>query len=427
MKLLKKAIFHLVKNNAFYMPMNLHQFDNINVSTDPGVQVDVKEFYDRHLIAVARPNLVHDQFGQKRDIPQGNGKVIEFRRYEPLPKALTPLQEGVTPKGTKIAFTRLTAEVKQYGAYIETSDIIQMVTIDNIKTENNKALGAQAGETLDTVTREIINAGTCVLYSPDTQSSTTPTIINDRSQITENCPLTIRDIKLASRFLKVNKASKINGSYVAIIHPDQAFNIKNDPKFEEWTKYTTSDKLFAGEIGMIDGVRFVETTEAKIWKGADLTAAARNLTVASISGKVITVDEAITSTEAAALADRKIIIANQLYTITSATAGEAGAAKITIKETAGEGIVDGAVVYPGEGGKEGKAVYSTLVIGENAYGVTELEGGGLQMIAKGLGEGNDPLNQRATQGWKATKTAEILTQTFMVRIESGSEFDTDAN
>ena len=43
----------------------------------------------------AEPKLVHEQFGQRRNIPQGRGKTIEFRKFSQLPKALTPLTEGV--------------------------------------------------------------------------------------------------------------------------------------------------------------------------------------------------------------------------------------------------------------------------------------------------------------------------------------------
>lgn len=59
----------------------------------------------------------------------------------------------------------------------------------------------------------------------------------------------------------------------------------------------------------------------------------------------------------------------------------------------------------------------------------EVEGGGLQTIVKQLGSGGtaDPLNQRASAGWKAIKTAEILSDEFMVRIESSSSFSAAAN
>ena len=65
-------------------------------------------------------------------------------------------------------------------------------------------------------------------------------------------------------------------------------------------------------------------------------------------------------------------------------------------------------------------MFSTLVLGKNAYGVTEVTGGGLQTIVKPLGAGEDPLNQRSTVGWKGILTAKILLEQNMVRIESVS-------
>lgn len=70
-------------------------------------------------------------------------------------------------------------------------------------------------------------------------------------------------------------------------------------------------------------------------------------------------------------------------------------------------------------------MYSTLILGADAYGVTEITGGGLQHIVKQLGSAGtaDPLNQRATAGWKATKVAERLVEPYMVRIETTSTFN----
>ena len=54
-----------------------------------------------------------------------------------------------------------------------------------------------------------------------------------------------------------------------------------------------------------------------------------------------------------------------------------------------------------------------------------MTGGGLEFIVKQLGSSGtaDPLNQRATAGWKAIKTAEILVDQYMVRIETTSTFN----
>ena len=68
-------------------------------------------------------------------------------------------------------------------------------------------------------------------------------------------------------------------------------------------------------------------------------------------------------------------------------------------------------------------------MGANAYGVTEITGGGLQTIIKQKGSAGtaDPLDQRSSIGWKAIKTAEILIDAYLVRIESKSDFDIENN
>ena len=72
-------------------------------------------------------------------------------------------------------------------------------------------------------------------------------------------------------------------------------------------------------------------------------------------------------------------------------------------------------------------VYSTLVIGKDAYKTLEIEGEGMQTIIKPLGSGgtSDPLNQRATQGWKTTHGIVITGETCMVRVESTAAINTE--
>lgn len=68
----------------------------------------------------------------------------------------------------------------------------------------------------------------------------------------------------------------------------------------------------------------------------------------------------------------------------------------------------------------GGGKFATLILGDGAYGVTEITGGGLQTIVKQKGSAGtgDPLDQRSSVGWKAIKTAERLVEQYMVRIES---------
>ena len=156
----------------------------------------------------------------------------------------------------------------------------------------------------------------------------------------------MKAVRAAVRTLKRQNAETIDGSFVGIIHPDVAFDLMSDPTWVEWHKYTDNDAMFTNEIGKIANVRFVETTEAKIFEDA----------------------------------------------------GGASSAKFDI--------------------------YSTLIIAKNAYGTTNIEGGGLELITKQKGSAGtaDPLDQRSTIGWKATKTAERLVEDYMVRIETACSY-----
>lgn len=351
---MKKLIYMLMSLFGI-MGLNLQLFAelNPNATTDAGLSVENKTFYDMALIEEASPYLIHDQFGQKRPIPKNGGKKIEFRKYASLPKALTPLTEGVTPAGRKLSASAIEAEVSQYGDYICLTDVLDLTAIDNNVLEATKASGRQSGLTLDTITRNVLQSGTNVYYCPpvDADFKVTGAQPTDRSGLTAACKLTVRVVKRIAALLKAANAPKFNGKdYACIIHPYCAYDLTNDPKWEEPHKYCKPEEIFEGEIGRIAGVRFVETSEAAIYTGAENDC------------------------------------------------------------------------------PDGLAVFAPLFLADGAYGVTEITGGGLQTIIKQLGSAGtaDPLNQRSTVGWKAMKTAEILLEPYMYRVECCSEFSPDA-
>jgi len=416
--------------DLYLMPVVLNLFDgNTNTTLDPGLSDEMKTYYSMRLINLAEPELIHDQFGQKHPIPKNSGKTIEFRKYDSLPKALVPLTEGVTPAGQKLSMGVIRATIKQYGGYIELSDILELTAIDNNLVQATRLLASQAGRTSDTITREVLAGGTNVVYAGGAKDRSE--LVGGDATEANNKYLSVDDIRKAVRALKVMNAQKINGYFAGIIHPDTAYDLMSDKKWVDVKTYSDPDGIYEGEIGKIEGVRFVETTEAKIFHAPDLViadgsnAAVRDLTVKSASGKVITVNEALSTNQAAALTGREILVGSELMEVASAAAGAAGAATITVKDSPATTPAASAVIYPGEGGAKGRDVYSTLIVGADAYGVTELEGGGLQHIVKQLGSSGtaDPLNQRATAGWKLTKVAERLVEQYMVRIESASTFE----
>lgn len=399
-----------------------------------GLSQEMKTYYSDYLIDMAEPKLVHDQFGQKQPIPKNNGKIIEFRKYDPLPKALTPLTEGVTPDGQKLEMGVVSAEVKQYGGFVELSDILMLTAIDNNLVQATKLLGNQAGRTLDTITREVLCGGTNVQFA-EGQVTSRSALAGGKEE--GNHYLTVDAVRRAVRYLKKMNAETINGSYVGIIHPDTAYDLMSDPKWLNVKTYSDPEGIYQGEIGKIENVRFVESSEAKIFHAENLTEDSRNLTVDSYAlldaeGSVpaeggmgsiykLTVNETLTEADSARLVGALIQLGGETLSVSGVNAEESALYLANAPATAPS---KGDTVFPGEAGFEGCDVYATLIIGDNAYGTTEVSGGGLTHIVKQVGSAGtaDPLNQRASAGWKATKAAVRLVEPYMIRIETASTF-----
>lgn len=401
-----------------FKKLSLRIFDgnpNTQTTSSSGLSDEMKTFYSKYLIELVEPKLYHDQFGVKQDIPQNGGKVIEFRKWQPLPKAMTPLTEGVTPDGTPLNVTIVTAEVQQYGDYTTLADVLLLTMVDKGIVQATKLLGSQATRTLDTVTREVINGTTSVYHCPivvDGKEVDVPA----RHLLDETAVFTPDTAFVAKTELAAVNAPTIDDCYVAIVHPYVTYQIMRDYK-NEWVnvaQYSSPENYYKGEVGKIGGIRFVETSEAKYFYAENLTETTRNLTVktAVSNSTTVAVNEQLTAN---ALIERNVLIDGNKYTVVSNTDNS-----ITLDEAVTAAA--GETIYPGEAGAKGMTVFSTMIIGENAYGVTSVTGGGLQHIVKEPGSGgtSDPLNQRATAGWKAIKTAVRLNDEYMLRVESVS-------
>jgi N4-gp56 family major capsid protein len=320
-------------------------------TTRTQIPAEVNNFYDRTLLERAVALFVHTRWAQIRDIPKNVGtKTIKFRRYGNLTAATTPLQEGVTPTGSQLSVTDITATVAQYGDYVTVSDVLTWESEDAVLMEAAEIMGDQSGDTLDQLTRDILNAGTGAVYSGAGNTATADVAAGD--------VITLANLDSVIATLKANNAKKITrqvnastgyntspikAAFISIVHPVIAVRIRTlAVAASMWTpveKYASQSGVMEGEIGSYDDIRFIETNNAKVKTGQ------------------------------------------------------------------GTGNID---------------VYCTLVLAANAYGITRISGEALKNIIKPLGSGGtaDPLDQRATSGWKGTFVAKILNENFLQRIES---------
>lgn len=229
----------------------------INVTTQGSMNPTMKTFYDTSLLENAREQMVLQQFGRKQPL---HGNKVEWRKFNTFAKALTPLTEGVIPSGQTFGMTNIEAETTQHGDYVAVSDRLELEAYDDVIYGASEEMGVAGGETFETLTRNILVAGTSVAYAGGKDS---------RSALTNADVLTPDLVNKAQTWLKKNKAPKIDGSYVAIIHPSVAYDLRNSEEWKEYHKYNDVTPIFKGEIGELHGVRFIESNEAKIWKDGD--------------------------------------------------------------------------------------------------------------------------------------------------------------
>lgn len=388
---------------------------NTNTTGSEYLTPEMKTFYNTQLLQNARPELLYTRFAEKLPLPKNNGKTIEVRRMETFKKANTPLVEGVTPDGNTAHMLSMTASIKQYGDYTAVSDQLQREAIDPIISTITEEHGAQAGLTLNTVVRDIVSTGTSVMYAGGNTS---------RAALDGDDKLTSQLINRAATFLKKHNVPRINGKYIAFIHPSVAEDLRNDNGWLEAHKYAEPGSIFDGSIGELHNVVFYESTEQKIHCGKNLSAAARNLTLSAAANATdkVTVSQTLVEN---ALVGRLVLIGTGKYYVSANTTSQL-TLKNWLDHTQAASITadSGATVYPGEGGAAGVATYETLVFGAKAFASVDPTAEGLEMIVKGLGSGGteDPLNQRSTVGWKASLTAMNLYEERMVRIETGSSY-----
>jgi N4-gp56 family major capsid protein len=404
-------------------------FDNLNKSYSPGVAPSVVEYYERSLLENMKPEMVHNRDAQRRTLPEHNGKTVKFRRFTPFAAITEPLAEGVTPAGQTLTETAFTAMVKPYGGHVELTDEINFYLLDNMHQETAKLLGDQAALSLDTISRNALNAGMNVQYANGKTS---------RGALSATDKLTFAEIKTAVRNLKRKNVKPFaDGFYHAIVHPDVVHDLTADTMWVDVAKYQDKVKTERYELGTIYKVKFFESTNAMVFKAQTYiygTKASLTATAFDAATKCMTVSDSISEDDARAMTGLLVNVQITKSSVDSVTPMCIERVDATNKKvyfrwvpasTTDWTTANALKVVPYGGGASGAEVYSTLIYGENAFGTIELGGTGrnVQIIINAPGSSGalDPLAQRGTIAWKVKGFCTVILQDdFIVRLESGA-------
>ena len=240
---------------------NMQTTANLNSGTG-SVATKPAACYDKLLLEVLRQKqFVHEKLAQKRDMPKNYGDTIQFRRITKLQPKLTPLVEGVTPDSSTGGVTAISVSTKQYGDWMEFTDVVDFQMVDPIITEYVKEQGHQAAETLDIVMREVLNSGTNVFYAGGKTS---------RATLAAGDKFSIKDLRAIVRNFKKNHVRPaLGGNYVCMISPDTEYDLYDDAEFRAMMEIGNNNTpLINGEITRMYSTAFMTTVNAKQFTGA---------------------------------------------------------------------------------------------------------------------------------------------------------------
>jgi N4-gp56 family major capsid protein len=319
------------------------------------------------------PYLQLEKFGQTYAIPTNNTTTAKFRRYFMtgatgaagtgsgnffIPVATTPLVEGVTPSGTKLANQDYTVTLAQYGDYVTITDVVMDTHTDPVLSEAMDILGEQAALTVETLRFNVLKAGTNVFYGNNVAGRgnvITPISIADQRRVT-----TALNRQNAKKITSVVASSpdfntkSVEAAYVGICHPDMETDIRNMTGFKPVSDYGGHTSPWEGEIGSVEQVRYLTSTVFAPTPDVGGTAVTNNL-------------------------------------------------RFTTANTACD-------------------IYPVLYFARDAFGIVPLKGKSAMtpMVVNPKPAPGDPLGQRGTVGWKMWNATVILQEAWMARLEVGA-------
>lgn len=219
----------------------------------------VKKLLDR-----AHPYMVLEKFGEGQALPAQSSKTLSFRRYEALPKATTPLTEGVRPTGSNLTVTNVTVTLAQYGSFVPITDVVLDTHEDPVLSElTDGVIPQQAAETIESIRYSKLQATTNKFYAGGVASRAAVVAAYDLN--TQRKIVRALKRQNAKKITKVIKAGPniatepVAAAYVCLIHPDLEPTIRGLAGFVPTEKYAGITP-YEGELGKVEDVRYIAST-----------------------------------------------------------------------------------------------------------------------------------------------------------------------
>lgn len=258
-----------------------------NVTSYGDISPAIAAYSVVRMLKRAMPYLHLEKFGQTYAIPTNSTTTAKFRRYFLsgttgsagtgsgnfyIPVATTPLVEGVTPNGSRLANQDYTVTLAQYGDFVTITDVIEDTHTDPVLQSATDILGEQAALTVETLRFNVLKAGTNVFYGnavAGRSSVVTAISLADQRRVTtalnrQNAKKITQVVASTADF----NTKSVEASYMAVCHPDLETDIRSMAGFKPVADYGPHTTPFEGEIGSVEQVRYLSSTVIAPWADA---------------------------------------------------------------------------------------------------------------------------------------------------------------
>jgi len=246
----------------------------------PAIQI----IWSKEILFQAMPVLRFEQFAVKKtELGVMPGLQVNFMRYNNLPIPAGPLVDGVRMRTYGISAQQYQIKVAEHGFAVAVSELLLNASFDDVMASASRLLGRNMALYLDAQARSSLQRSTSEVYgySPPTDLTTGYGVYNPGTKVTARTSitdvttfyLTPHTIKDAVEALASKNVPRLGETYVAFVHPHQSRRLRDTPEWIEVTKYAAPGNFMLGEIGRLNDVVFIETTQIGLPTGYSGTGA----------------------------------------------------------------------------------------------------------------------------------------------------------
>lgn len=216
----------------------------------------IQTVYSQEVLLAAQPLLKFDQFAVvKTELNVSPGMTIQFLGYDNIALG-GQLTEGTQMTTKTLATNTRQITVYEYGNAVATSEFLLQTSFRDVMADAAVLLGRDFATVVDAEERSVLETTTQKVYGGRKAS---------RDLLAAADILDVRAIKDAVEVLSTKNIPKVNGDfYVCFVHPHQSRNLRDDSAWINAAQYGDPDRIFNGEIGRIEDVVFIETTDLTV-------------------------------------------------------------------------------------------------------------------------------------------------------------------